>query len=197
METYIRLSTLNDFIFCPKSIYYHNLYDCYDKKLYQEDAQIAWTIVHENIDNKKYSTSKNILQSLDVYSEKYRIAWKIDQFFITEWKLIERKSKIEQIYLGYKYQLWWQMFCLQEMWYDVRELWFYSMQDNKIYKIYKPNTKELLEFEKMLEKYKKYDMLQKYFHQNTQKCLKCIYRELCDYFIGEVYKQLELFPIEC
>gem|GEM_PF-2376169 len=41
MESYIKLSTLNDFIFCPKSIYYHTLYDSYEKKLYQDEAQIA------------------------------------------------------------------------------------------------------------------------------------------------------------
>jgi len=57
MENYIKLSTLNDFIFCPKSIYYHNLYYSYEKKLYQEETQIAWSIAHESIDNKTYSTS--------------------------------------------------------------------------------------------------------------------------------------------
>jgi hypothetical protein len=41
MESYIKLSTLNDFIFCPKSIFYHNLYDQYNDELYQEDAQKA------------------------------------------------------------------------------------------------------------------------------------------------------------
>lgn len=193
MENYIKLSTLNDFIFCPKSIYYHNLYDNYEKKLYQNEVQIAWSIAHETVDNQTYSTSKNVLQWLSVYNENYKIAWKIDQFFIQEWKLVERKNKIEKIYIWYKYQLWWQMFCLEEMWYDIRELYFYSIKDNKMYKIYKPNTKELIKFENMLEKYKKFDLLQKNFNQNTQKCLKCIYRELCDYFIWEVYPQLTLF----
>lgn len=193
MENYIKLSTLNDFIFCPKSIYYHNLYDNYEKKLYQEEAQIAWTIAHETIDTKTYSSRKDILQSLDVYCENYKIAWKIDQFFIKTWKLVERKNKIEKIYIWYKYQLWGQMFCLEEMWYSVNSLEFYSMQDNKTYKIYKPNTKELLKFEESLEKYQKFDLLQKNFSQNTKKCLKCIYKELCDYFIWEVYPQLSLF----
>lgn len=193
MQNSIKLSTLNDFIFCPKSIFYHMLYDSYDKSLYQEEAQIAGTLAHESIDNKTYSTSKNVLQSLDVYSEKYGIVWKIDQFFVKEGKLVERKNHIEKVYLGYKYQLWGQMFCLQEMWYDVQSLEFYSMKDNKKYKIYKPNTKELLGFENTLEQYRKYDMIQKNFKQNTNKCLKCIYRELCDYYIGEVYPQLSLF----
>jgi hypothetical protein len=45
MENYIKLSTLNDFIFCPKSIYYHNLYENYEKKLYQEESQIAGSLL--------------------------------------------------------------------------------------------------------------------------------------------------------
>jgi CRISPR-associated protein Cas4 len=133
---------------------------------------------------------------LEVYSEKYKIAGKIDQFFIKEWKLVERKNKIQKIFLWYKYQLWWQMFCLEEMWYHVSKLQFYSMQDNKIYEIHKPNSKELLQFEQMLDNYRKYDILQKFFRQNTQKCLKCIYRELCDYFIWEVFQQLQLFDTQ-
>lgn len=193
MESYIKLSTLNDFIFCPKSIYYHNLYDNYEKKLYQEEAQIAWSIAHEAVDNKTYSSRKDILQWLEVYSEKYWIAWKIDIFHIKEGKLIERKNKIEKIYLGYKYQLWGQMYCLQEMWYKVEKLEFYSMQDNKTYRVYKPSIDEELKFLKMLESYKKFDLLKTDWTQNTEKCLRCIYKELCDYYMGEVYPQLSLF----
>lgn len=193
MESYIKLSTLNDFIFCPKSIYYHNLYDNYEKNIYQEEVQIAWTIAHESIDNKTYSSRKDILQWLDVYSEEWGIAGKIDLFYIWEKKLVERKNKIEKIYQGYKYQLWWQMICLEEMWYKVEELAFYSMLDNKIYKIRKPSFSELENFKKVIEKYKKFDLMQEEWSQNTQKCLKCIYKELCDYYIWEVYPQLSLF----
>lgn len=193
MESYIKLSTLNDFIFCPKSIYYHNLYDNYEKKIYQEEAQIAWTIAHEAVDNKTYSSRKDILQWLEVYSEKYWIAGKIDIFHIKEGRLIERKNKIEKIYQGYKYQLWGQMYCLQEMGYNVEKLEFYSMQDNKTYRVYKPSIDEELKFLKMLESYRKFDLLKSDWSQNTQKCLRCIYKELCDYYMGEVYPQLSLF----
>lgn len=193
MESYIKLSTLNDFIFCPKSIYYHNLYNNYEKKIYQDEVQIAWSIAHESIDNKTYSSRKDVLQSLEVYSEKYSIAWKIDIFYKSEWKLIERKNKIEKIYIWYKYQLWGQMLCLEEMWYKVNSLWFYSMIDNKTYKINKPSFQEEQKFLEMIDKYKKFNLLQEKWTQNTQKCLKCIYKELCDYYIGEVYPQLNLF----
>lgn len=199
METYIKLSTLNDFIYCPKSIYYHELYSNYNKNIYQEKAQKEWSIVHQAIDNKTYSTRKNIIQSLSVYSDYYKIAWKIDIFNVETWELIERKNQIfkdqnwkEKIYRWQRYQLWGQMFCLEEMWYEVKSLWIYSAKDNKKYRIYKPSAKEIIEFEWILEKYKNFDLFQKNWKQNSQKCIKCIYKELCDYYIWEIYPQMEL-----
>lgn len=200
MESYIKLSTLNDFIFCPKSIYYHELYDNYNSNLYHEKAQKEWKIAHKNIDEKTYSTSKFCYQSLEVYSEEYKIHWKIDIFNALSWELIERKNQIyidenwkPKIYLWYKYQLWWQMFCLEEEWFEVKSLYFYSVKDNKKYRIYKPSEKEKWQFKEMLEKYRKFDLFQKYWSQNTKKCIKCIYKELCDYYIWEIYQQLKLF----
>jgi len=193
MESYIKLSTLNDYIFCPKSIYYHNIYDNYDKSTYQEEAQIAGTIAHESIDHKSYSTRKDVLMWLEVYSEYFGIAGKIDMFFQNEWKLIERKNRIEKIYLGYKYQLWGQMFCLEEMWYKVNSLSFHSIQDNKNYPINKPSTWEILGFEHFLKKYREYDLLQTNWIQNSEKCKRCIYRELCDFYGSSLYPQLSMF----
>ncbi|EKE28448.1 MAG: hypothetical protein ACD_3C00058G0014 [uncultured bacterium (gcode 4)] len=193
MESYIKLSTLNDFIFCPKSIYYHNIYDWYDKSLYQEEVQIAWTIAHESIDNNTYSTRKDVLQWISVYSETFGIAGKIDLFFRNEWKLVERKNMIETIYQWYKYQLWWQMFCLEEMWYRVNELYFHSIKDNKNYRVYKPSTQEVLNFEKMLRKYNEFDIMQEEWSQNPEKCKRCIYRELCDFFMSKDYVQWSMF----
>ena len=201
MQDYIKLSTLNDFIFCSKSVYYHKLYDNYEKNLYQEEAQKTWTIIHQSIETKSYSTSKHILQWISVYSENYKIAWKIDIFDTKTWELTERKTQIfldkmwkPKIYLWQKYQLWGQMFCLEEMWYHVEKISIYSVKDNKKYKIYKPSTNQILKFEKLLEDYHKFNLLQKNWRQNTKKCIRCIYRELCDYYIWEVYPQLKLFP---
>jgi len=98
MEDYIKLSTLNDFVFCPKSIYYHNLYDSYAKRLYQQEAQIAGTLAHESIDTGTYSTRRDVLQGMSVYSETYHIAGKIDLFYVKEGKLVERKKFAPKIY---------------------------------------------------------------------------------------------------
>lgn len=193
MESYIRLSNLNDFIFCPKSIYYHNIYDSYDKTLYQEEEQIAGSIAHESIDTQTYSSRKDILQWMEVYNEYYKICWKIDLFYLKEWKLVERKNKIDKVYQWYKYQLWGQMLCLEEMGYKVNTLQFYSMMDNKVHKLRKPTVDDMLNFEHFIERYRHFDMLNKDWTQNTEKCRRCIYRELCDYFVGEIYAQLSLF----
>lgn len=200
MESYIKLTNLNDFMYCPKSIFYHTLYENYNSNLYHKKAQIEGKLIHQTIDNKTYSSRKNILQWLEVYSEEYKIMWLIDIFNIETWELIERKTQIfkdenweEKIYRWQRYQLWWQMFCLEEMWYEVKSLWIYSVKDNKKYRIYKPSEKEILEFKNILEKYKKFDLLQKTWKQNLKKCKQCIYNELCDYYIWEKYTQLQLF----
>ncbi|PZM86775.1 type V CRISPR-associated protein Cas4 [Candidatus Gracilibacteria bacterium] len=200
MESYIKLTNLNDFIYCPKSIYYHTLYDNYNSKLYHTKAQIEGTLIHQSIDNKTYSSKKNILQGLEVYNDFYKIMGLIDIFDTKTGELIERKTQIykdengkEKIYRGQRYQLWGQMFCLEEMGYEVKSLWIYSVKDNKKYRIYKPSQKEILEFEQILEKYRKFDLLQKHWRQNLNKCKECIYNELCDYYIGDKTEQLQLF----
>ena len=43
MEETILISYLNDFIFCPVSIYFHKLYGAMDKTLYQSSFQIDGT----------------------------------------------------------------------------------------------------------------------------------------------------------
>lgn len=88
-----------------------------------------------------------------------------------------------KIYLGYRYQLWGQMYCLEEMGYSVAKIELYSMQDNKTYTIRRPNIQQEQKFLKMLESYRAFNVLQKDWSQNTKKCRKCIYRELCDYYI--------------
>lgn len=61
MDDLIVISNLNDFIFCPASIYFHKLYGSEDTIMYQSKAQLDGTKAHEKIDNgdifntKKYT----------------------------------------------------------------------------------------------------------------------------------------------
>jgi len=182
MEPYIKISQLNDFIFCPKSIYFHNLYWKFNKKIYQEKEQITWTIKHKNIDEKNYSSLKKYLQSIDIFSEKYNLAWKIDIFDTEKGELIERKTRIKKIYDWYKYQVYAQYFCLKEIWYNVKKIFLHSLDDNKRYEIIIPDKKEIEEFEKLLKDFNSFDIFEEWFSQNGEKCKKCIYSNLCDFY---------------
>ena len=50
MENPISITMLNDFVFCPVSIYFHSLYDGVERNLYQGKRQINGTKSHETID---------------------------------------------------------------------------------------------------------------------------------------------------
>ena len=58
MDDLILITQLNDFIFCPVSIYFHNLYGNMDKMLFQSKYQINGTNAHKAVDYNKYSRKK-------------------------------------------------------------------------------------------------------------------------------------------
>jgi CRISPR-associated protein Cas4 len=179
MFNYLRISNLNDFIFCPYSIYLHNIYDGFVQKTFQSKNQTRGKISHKNIDEQKYSTSKHILQGTTVYHNEYRILGKIDLFDKNKKTLIERKYFIKEIYYGYKLQLYAQYFCLIDMGFEVEKLRFHSMKDNKNYEIDLPNNTEKIKFEKFLKEMRNFSS-QKDFKINKNKCKNCIYATLCE-----------------
>lgn len=151
MESYIQISKINDFLFCPLSLYLHTMYEDFDARGYHETAQVAGKLAHENIESETYSSARRYIQGISVYCEKYNIAGKIDIYDKKEKALIERKNKIKNIYLGYKYQLYGEYFCMTEMGYEVEKLFLHSLSDNKRYEIFPPSTEEVAGFEKTLE----------------------------------------------
>ena len=152
MEQYIQISKINDFLYCPLSLYLHSIYENFDQKGYHEAAQVAGKLAHQNIEDQTYSSAVRFLQGLDVYCDKYGIAGKIDVYDQKEKALIERKNKLKEIYPGYKYQLYAEMFCMREMGYEVRKLFLHSLSDNKRYNVDLPNDQEISEFEETLNK---------------------------------------------
>ena len=76
-DDYISISTLNDFIFCPYSIYLHNVYMDTDVSLYHAIPQTRGRIAHESVDNKTASNRSNDILTLPVYSEKYHLMGKL------------------------------------------------------------------------------------------------------------------------
>lgn len=157
MEDYIQISKINDFLYSPASLYLHTFYEDFSGKLYKETPQIVGTINHKNIDDKKYSSRKDILSGECVYSEKYKIMGKIDIYDKSNKILIERKTRIKTIYKGYIYQLYAQYFCLKEMNEKIEKMFLHSLEDNKRYEIKIPNKKEELEFAKLIKTIREFD----------------------------------------
>lgn len=181
MEEPIQISNLNDFIFCPASIYFHNLYGNRDPFIYQNSDQINGKKAHENIDSGGYSSRKGVMSGIGVYSDRYGIIGKIDIYDSNRQQLIERKRSIKTIYDGYVFQLYAQCFCMIEMGYTVKKLFLYSLVDNKKYAVPLPedNPEMLMKFLDLIQRMKGFTL--EFFEQtNPEKCARCIYEPACD-----------------
>ena len=180
MDQYLTITALNDFVFCPLSLYYHNLYGAMNSEVYYSDKQYKGKNAHKTIDTKTYSSKKNILQGTSVYSESYKLCGKIDLFDMSTGILTERKKKIIHIYDGYVYQLYGQYFGLQDMGYEVKKLQLHSLDDNKTYPVKMPE-----EDDKFLRKFEDTIYQMNHFNPNDyhpvdeRKCRNCIYTEIC------------------
>lgn len=172
---------LNDFIFCPVSIYFHNLYNGVEKTLYQEKSQINGTKAHEAIDNNALKNKSNFIYAKEVYCEKYNLMGKIDCFDVKLKTLIERKKKVKTIYDGYVFQLYAQYFAMTEMGYKIENLVIHSLDDNKSYSIPLPSQDiaMLQKFENVISHINEFD-LESFIQTNPEKCKKCIYSPYCD-----------------
>lgn len=178
-EDYISISSLNDFIFCPYSIYLHNVYMESDDSMFHAAPQTTGKIAHKSIDKKSASNRADELVSLPVYSERYRLMGKIDIYNKKSKKLIERKYKLKQIFQGQIYQLWAQMFCLREMGYEVNSLAFYEISTNKMIPVDLPTGDETKAFSHFIYMFQNYNPADD-FSVNPNKCRHCIYCNLCD-----------------
>lgn len=175
----INISQLNDFIFCPYSIYLHNIYAALDEEQFTDTPQRLGKYAHHSVDSGSYDTKKNHITGMMVYSQQFGLIGKIDQYFIESKKLVERKRKITTIYEGYKLQLYAQYFCLKEMGFLVERLTFHSMMDNKNYDIPVPDAPLEQWFADTLARIRSYQPSDA-VAVNEKKCRYCIYAALCD-----------------
>lgn len=180
MTDYITISSLNDFIFCPYSIYLHNVYMESDETMYHATPQTRGRVAHATVDNKTASNRADDMLSLPVYSEEYGLMGKIDVYKQKEKKLIERKYQLKQIFQGQIYQLWAQMFCLQEMGYEVTSLAFYETSTNKTIPVELPTLEEIEKFRAFIKAFRSYEPGVTAFKVNPNKCRHCVYCNLCD-----------------
>ncbi len=181
MNNEILITQLNDFIFCPISIYFHMLYGDMDRISTQTTYQINGTAAHETLDIGTYSTKKDILTGISVYSEKYGLIGKIDMYDSSSCILKERKRTIKTIFDGYIYQVYAQCLALREMGYEVKKIILHSITDNKSYTIPLPEEDEemLNKFERTIAEIRQFD-INSFRQTNIEKCKNCIYEPACD-----------------
>ena len=181
-EQPIIISYLNDFIFCPASIYFHGIDSGAEELTYQDSYQINGKAAHRAVDSGNYSDRKDILQGIDVYCEKYDLYGKIDVFDVSKGLLIERKRQISKIYDGYIFQVYAQYFALTEMGYKVNSIRLYSMDDNKNYPLKLPDESPVFfaNFENLISEIKNFS-LDSFTGVSQEKCKKCIYSPMCSF----------------
>ena len=177
---YITISSLNDFIFCPYSIYLHNVYMEADETMYHATPQTQGRVAHETVDKKTASNRSDDILSLPVYSEEYGLMGKIDIYKRKEKKLIERKYQLKQIFQGQIYQLWAQMLCLVEMGEKVESLAFYETSTNRMIPVVMPTEEDIQRFKGFLQRFRSFNPDTTYFTINHNKCIHCVYCNLCD-----------------
>jgi len=183
MESYIPISFLNDYIFCPRSIYFHQLYGSRKTSVYNQKPQIEGKAAHSSIDNATYSTRKDVLQGIDIFSERFGLCGKIDVFNIKTGVLTERKKEVKHIYDGYIFQVYAHFHALQEMGYKVKAIIIHCLSHNRNYPIALPSEmpEMQLKFEATVQALKEFDMLKSNFKPELAKCQNCIYSNLCDF----------------
>lgn len=178
-EDYISLSALNDFIFCPYSIYLHNIYMEADEGLYHAKPQTQGRMAHYAVDHKRSSTRKDDIMSLPVCCHELGIIGKIDVYKGLERHLVERKYQLKQIFQGQLYQLWGECFCMREMGYRVDHVSFYEISTNTMMPQQLPGIKEWNELKSFITQFKTFDPSAP-INTNPNKCAHCIYSPLCE-----------------
>lgn len=118
--------------------------------------------------------------SLPVYCDELGISGKIDVYKQDKHLLIERKNNLKRIFRGQIYQLWGQYFCLKEMRYEVEQLAFYEISTNKMIPIDLPGELGKQELIGFIEQLKRYAPASSTIQINPNKCIHCIYCNLCD-----------------
>lgn len=181
MEQVITFSELNDFIFCPMSLYYHEMFKIRKKATFQTTDQTSGSNAHETVDKQLFASKTKILQGLSVYTEKYQLLGKIDTFNFETGELIERKKKIKKVFDGYIFQIYGQIFALEEMGLNVKKANLYSIDDHKFYSVPLPSESEdyLQKFEAVLNDIRHFEP-SSFEQTNLNKCRRCIYAPLCD-----------------
>lgn len=186
MESYIPITWLKDYNFCPYSIYLHQVFAIGKEETFTAEPQQLGKTAHRFIDSGE-STQEEI-KGIYVFSEELMIYGKIDIYYPLKFLLQEFKRKVNKMYKGLYYQIWAQYFCLIEMGFTVKELNIVSIIDENIIPVDIPLKKEYNELLSQIELIINYNPSKDKFEVNQNKCRHCIYCTLCDKaFVDHVY----------
>lgn len=178
MDGYISFSELNDFLYCPHSLYLHSLYKNYKTQIYHDTPQTDGKAAHETIDQNTYKRG-GWQSGRWLCSPDYKIYGKCDLYNPHTGELVERKKTVRKVYGGQKMQVWAQAACLEEMGEIVSSIRIHSMTDNKSYEIANldANVKRSLhDLISQIQTFRLADMSEMAI--DCEKCKECIYSPL-------------------
>lgn len=185
MENLIQITYLNDFIFCPYSIYLHQIFEDGEIESFQAAPQSEGRVAHFEIDQADSKDEEDKpLRGIYVYSSKLKLYGKIDTFHPLSGVLVERKREIKTIYQGYLYQLWAQYFALIEMGYQVNEIAFETVIGNRYLPQRLPSAADFNQLKNHVVNIALFQP-ENFENQNPNKCVHCIYAALCDKTKGD------------
>lgn len=179
-DTLIPISLIGNYLYCPYSIYLHNVYMETDDSVYKAEHLYKGSVVHRAVDEKRMDNRKEVLQAFPVFSERMGLVGKIDVFNVKTGELVERKTKVDRIYPRHIYQLWAQLFCLREMGYDVTKLSLYDYTANKKHDVKIPTVKDEEDFVSFIKAMRDYNPSEDVVDVHEQKCRYCIFTNMCD-----------------
>lgn len=182
MEEILPITNLNDFLFCPRSLYYGNIFRrSLGQDGYQQSPQKVGLAAHRTVDEGSYSSRKSILTGMMVYCEKYGLLGRIDVYDESTRTVTERKWSISAVWEGFRLQLHAQYFALEEMGFPVAYLRLHSQKDNQTYEVPLPTEQDAHRLEEVIAQMRAFRFETPY-SPNPRKCAGCIYRELCDIY---------------
>lgn len=176
MEHLLAITVLNDFVFCPYSIYLHQIYGDSQEDVYHNIYQSRGKRLHQFLE--KNPNGRSLINSW-VSSETLGIYGRIDAYDEAEEELIEYKSTVAVAYKGYYYQIWAQLICLREQGISVKKLSFFDFKTNTKIPIPLPTPADLLDLKNHIERVRHFDF-ESNFKVNPNKCRQCIYNNLCE-----------------
>lgn len=178
MDGLVSFSQLNDFLFCPYSLYLHTLYNNFKSSIYHDVAQTDGTAAHVTVDQSTYKRS-GWQTGIWLCSPTYKVYGRCDLYNPTTGELVERKRTIHKLYTGHYMQVWAQAVCLQEMEHPVRKIYLHSITDNTRYFVKLPNQTIKNQLKELVLQISRYTPPNETFSQLPAKCRQCIYAALC------------------